>query len=101
MVAASKAERWVGGSLVIVGALLVLACPGVLLYQFGWWLKDGVWSPVDCRLIWMALGGTEPAVAWLGVQKLLVSALDLPLSLAVLLLGCFSIISGAKIEKSS
>ena len=80
-------DRWLGNLLVFTGVCLIVTCALILLYQAGWWLKDGYWSPISCRTLWSAFGGTEPTTEWLGVRAILIGILDAPLSLGALVSG--------------
>lgn len=98
MAALNKFERWFGSLLLLIGVLLILACPGLLLLQAVWWLKDDVWTPLACRTFWIMLGGSEPAVTWLGVRVILNGLLDAPLSLGMLFAGIPVIIVGSNLQ---
>ena len=101
MAVASKAELWIGGVVMAAGVILILSAPGILLYQAVLWLRDGFWTPLPCRVLWYALGGGEPSISWLGVQRLALGALEAPLSLGVFLVGCLAAWLGAKLGQSS
>jgi hypothetical protein len=97
-----RGDRFVqllSGSTMAVGGLTMLAGPGVLLYQIVLWLRDGVWTPLQVRLVWQELEWPEPAFEWLGVQRIANGMLDLPFSLGIFLVGIGIVIVGAKMEK--
>jgi hypothetical protein len=83
------AATFLGGSFMILGALIVI------WNQIVGWLQTGEWSPLEFRAAWHAVGGTEPDLPGLrGVQKILVWFLDQPLSVSLAAYGAILVALG-------
>jgi hypothetical protein len=79
----------------LAGAFLIVAGLVVIFRQATGWLRTGNWSPLEFRLAWQTIGGTEPDLPGLrGVQKILVWCLDQPLSVSLAVCGATIIIVG-------
>jgi hypothetical protein len=65
------------------GLLLMLTSAGVLATQGMLWFGVEQWVDVRTKALWLALGGTEPALAWKSVEQILRWMLDQPLSLSL------------------
>lgn len=89
MVAAKEPRQLVAGVVLASGLLSILAGLGVLALQIVLWLKDGFWTPAELRVVWELVGGSEPAFAWLGVQRIALGILGFPLALGLFLIGLF------------
>lgn len=82
----NEIEGWVG----LLGAFGFISGVGVLIYQLYLWLKLGEWvsMPLSTLLVWLGFDYSSITnIAWVGVQKLVVWCLDLPLSIAAIMLG--------------
>lgn len=77
-----------GGAMILAGFIAILR-------QIVGWLYTGNWSPMEFRVAWHAVGGTEPDLPGLrGVQKILVWLLDQPLSVSLAVYGAIVIVLG-------
>jgi hypothetical protein len=82
----NEIEGWVG----LVGAFGLIAGFAVFLYQLYLWLKLGQWISMPLSTVFQWLGFDYSSVtdfAWIGVQKLVVWSLDLPLSAMSIVAG--------------
>jgi hypothetical protein len=99
-----KPDKWwahdpVSDGISMLGVLTTIFGPmAVIGFQAFLWLRDGIWLALPARLIWDAVAAGPPAISWVGVERLLLSALDLPLSLALFGLGVALIIFGSAIR---
>lgn len=59
----------------------------VVVLQCCLWLHDGVWTKLELRTGLRALAFSEPALDWVGAQKAVSWALDLPISASLVVLG--------------
>lgn len=74
--------------ILFAAAFLMIGGPIVVMRQAIGWLQTGIWSPMEFRLAWHALGGVKPDMPhWRGVQKVLVWFLDQPLSFGLFVCG--------------
>ena len=64
----------VAAGVLLFGAGVFVFGIGVLGHQTLLWLQNGYWSPLEFRLAWQWVGGSEPSFAWVGVQKIMVAA---------------------------
>lgn len=93
----SKPEVCVWDAVTLAGIFIVMFGIGVIGYQGFLWLQNGYWSPLEFRLAWQLVGGSEPSFAWLGLQKISVAILDEPLSGGIICVGEAAVlIGGAK-----
>jgi hypothetical protein len=82
------------------GLIVLFSAAAVLAYQAILWLHDGQWTALSLRHLWDWAGLGYPMFKWLGVQKIAVWVLDLPLSLALLVMGVASLWLGVSMEKA-
>ncbi|MGH6840739.1 MAG: hypothetical protein ACREDV_01385 [Methylocella sp.] len=83
----SKPEVLVWDAITVAGIFIVMSGIGVIGYQGFLWLQNGYWSPLEFRLAWQWVGGSEPSFTWLGAQKIVVAILDGPLSGGIICVG--------------
>jgi hypothetical protein len=77
------------------GMFMILAGFIVVVRQATGWVHTGTWSPLEFRLAWRAIGGTEPDLPDLrGIQKILVWFLDQPLSVSLAVYGAVLFVAG-------
>jgi hypothetical protein len=82
----NEVEGWVG----LIGAFGFLAGVGVFLYQIYLWLKLGQWvsMPLSTMIVWLGFDFSSVTnITWIGIQKLVVWSLDLPLSIVSIIAG--------------
>lgn len=82
----NEVAGWVG----LVGAFGFLAGGGIFLYQLYLWLRLGQWVsfPVSTLIVWLGFDYSSVTdIAWIGVRKLVVWILELPLSIASIVAG--------------
>jgi hypothetical protein len=58
------------GTVGYVGGLLLGL--GGLLIEFGFWLRDGEFPGIKVGTVWRWLGLSDPVVAWVGAQKIII-----------------------------
>jgi hypothetical protein len=84
----SRDHGLVGQATMRLAGVFLTAGIGVFGYQCLLWLRDGYWTPLELRLAWEWLGGSEPYFPqWQGVQKIVVGFFDLPLMTGLLAAG--------------
>lgn len=82
-------------AVVLLGIGILLCGLAVVGYQCFFWLRDGVWTPIEIHTIWQMLSWPEPnftnfkwvGFEWIGVQKLVVIFLGIPVSVVLILTG--------------
>lgn len=82
----NEIEGWVGG----IGALSFLAGATTFCYQLYLWLKLGEWVPLPISTVFTWVGIDYSLLTsdqWLGLQKIIVWVLDLPMFLMLPLFG--------------
>jgi hypothetical protein len=74
--------------IVVAGTNAAAAGLAVAAHQTVLWLQSGYWSPVLFSDLWFALGGAAPELLRLhGVEGLVATLLDQPLSVVLLIGG--------------
>ena len=72
----------------LIGGMIFIGGFMILLAQFVYWLKAGIWIPVDLWRILTEVGAGQISLpSWRGVQKILDWILDLPASLSLMIAG--------------
>jgi hypothetical protein len=84
----------IGKAISIAGGLVAVAGVLIVLAQAFIWLRTGNWTPIDLGVIWDFFGGPDE-VGSEGVQDIVDTVLDFPLSLVVFFLGLVIIGFGA------
>jgi hypothetical protein len=69
----------IGDVLASIGAVLVIAGPGLVVVQYLIWLRTGVWHPINIRMIFDAISVSTPPA--------LDAILQLPLWLSMFMVG--------------
>ena len=91
MIGTSRArQNEIGGWVGLLGTVGFLFGVGVFIYQMYLWLRLGQWVPMPLStvLVWFGFDYSSTThIAWMGVQKLVVWGLDLPLSVMSILTG--------------
>lgn len=74
-----QSGRLIGDVLASIGAVLVIAGPGLLAVQYFIWLSTSVWHPINIGMIFDALSVSTP--------QALDAMLQLPLWLSMFMVG--------------
>jgi len=70
-----------------VGGLLALGGLGIIVLQCGIWLHSGAWAPVPTALILALADAPYPRTDWVGAQRIIDAALEIPASITLILSG--------------
>jgi hypothetical protein len=82
-----KPIEWAGIGLALIGI-------AVASYQCVLRLRDGFWMPLEFRLAWEWVEGSEPSLLSRGAERLRTAILDLPLAVGLFLCGCLAVYLG-------
>src|SRR6185437_1189511 len=85
----SKLKHKLGSVLLRFGGLSALAAVVIVSLQCFGWLHDGYWTPHFLGEIWFLVGLPYPQISWVGVQRIVLWILNLPLSLSLMMVAIF------------
>jgi len=87
-------NKLIGNAIELAGIGLALVGIAVASYQCVLRLQDGDWMPLEFRLAWEWLEGSEPSLLSRGAERLRTAILDLPLAVGLFLCGCLAVYLG-------
>src|SRR5262245_32971558 len=80
--------------LVLLGWVFSALATCALSYQVMFWLKYGDWLPLDLLRFWDRIGGWAAYSSWIGINRIILWCLEMPLAISLILLGLSCILLG-------